>query len=55
MGDEPNRPHFFVPHIDDASKAEEIWQAVASFARSQGWNVGDFRIFRLDAMKERAS
>ena len=49
-GDRGSRkqPEFFIPYIDDPIRAEEVWQAVASFARSQGWDVGDERVFRLE-------
>lgn len=40
---------FFIPYVDDTDEAEKVWQAVKSFAETQGFGpVTDTRIFRLE-------
>lgn len=41
---------FFIPYIDDAKKAEEVWRAIERFlAETQGYDgITDSRIFRLE-------
>ncbi len=42
-------PALFLPHIDDAAKAEELWHAGKAFMEGQGWRaVTEHRIFHLD-------
>jgi hypothetical protein len=44
---------FFVPYVDDAEKAEAVWQAVKKFAEDQlNWEVSDERIRKVEYVHE---
>jgi len=47
-------PDFFIPYMDDATKAEETWEAIQSFMEdTHGWHgITAARIFRLDYMHD---